>query len=145
MTYKLCQGTDPVLRQVAEPVGPGELDVALINDMEAILKFNQALGLAAPQVGVSKRVIMVRYGLEILTMINPKITKADGGKGSIVEECLSYPGLKRRVPRDKRIKVTYLDCYGEPQKRKFKGLDATVVQHEIDHLDGITLKFPRGL
>jgi peptide deformylase len=148
MTYVLVKGEDPVLRQVAEPVTAGSSEVAirdLIENMHAIVKYNKALGLAAPQIGVSLRIIVVRAGRNPITLINPKVLRTWGGKTSISEGCLSYPGFNRHVPRDKCVQIGYEDLIGDVHKRKFKKLEAIAVQHEIDHLNGITIRYPKGL
>ena len=132
---------DPVLRKKCEKVK--EVDkkvIKLIVDMVQTMKEGQGIGLAAPQVGVSKRVIIVQTDLEgrrILALVNPKIIKKSQEKEMDEEGCLSFPGIFLEIKRAKEVEVEGLDIKGEKIKLKAKGLLARVFQHEIDHLDGI--------
>lgn len=101
-----------------------------------------ATGVAAPQIGVSSSLLVYKIGDVIKTtvMINPKIVKArnmeEEGK---LEMCLSYPGRIYYVPRYKNITVFFQDENGEAYVLKYSGFEARVLQHEIDHLDGLTI------
>jgi peptide deformylase len=97
---------------------------------------NRGLGLAAPQIGVSKRVFVYDVGEGQHAVVNPRIVKRSGEEVSI-EGCLSIPGLQGEVPRALRVTITGLDENGEKVKIKAEGLLARVFQHEIDHLDGM--------
>jgi len=132
---------EPVLRKKCEKVK--EVDkkvIKLIVDMVQTMKEGQGIGLAAPQVGVSKRVIVVQTdlgGQRILALVNPKIIKKSQEEEMDEEGCLSFPGIFLEIKRAKEVEVEGLDIKGEKIKLKTKGLLARVFQHEIDHLDGI--------
>ena len=102
------------------------------------LQFRGGLGLAAPQIGVAERVILYQnYAKELITLINPEITSYKGSTTSIGEGCLSVPGVRKNVKRAKVIKVEAYNEYGVKIKIKANGMEAIILQHEIDHLDGI--------
>ena len=144
----------PVLRQMAEPVGAGDDPglLKLVDDMAATMVDADGVGLAAPQVHVSRRVIVFRppsgadapeaSGAEpglggIRAVINPVIEPLDGGTELGLEGCLSIPGLRGLVPRWRRIRYRGLSPAGGPVDVVAEGFHARVVQHEVDHLDGI--------
>jgi len=98
-----------------------------------------AVGLAANQVGINARVIVINYAGFNGGMINPVITKYRGGTCTAMEQCLSF-GKKKTYPiRHKIIVVEYLDTNGDKHRNKYRGLMARIIQHEVDHLDGITM------
>ena len=110
----------------------------LIKDMEKILKKEGGVGLAAPQVGESIRLILVLLDSKnLIPMINPEITAHSEETEYAEEGCLSLPGQWGDVKRYKKITVSYLDTKGEKRTLKLKKFNARVVQHEVDHLDGI--------
>lgn len=128
----------PVLRQVSQEVGKVTKDVQkLIDRMAAAMKKANGIGLAAPQLGVLQRVILVAtQGTKPTPMINPKVVLAEGEQ--VKEEgCLSIPGLYGEVTRPSRVIVEALDQKGRPTAWELEGMPAQVVQHEIDHLDGV--------
>ncbi len=137
----------PVLRQVARPVGP--LDRAgldrLVADMMDTLAESGGVGLAAPQVHESLRVVMFRVppwrggGVEVpLTILaDPVIEPLDGPQVSEYESCLSIPGLTGLVPRWSRIRYGGWGMDGAWVECEAEGFHARVVQHECDHLDGV--------
>ena len=95
------------------------------------------LGLAANQIGYHHRIILVWTGAFFETMINPYWKPRDSKMGSSHEQCLSRPGVNAKVKRHKRIEA-YWDCYLDVEhKRKYANLTARIVQHEVDHLNGI--------
>ncbi|OGG87665.1 peptide deformylase [Candidatus Kuenenbacteria bacterium RIFCSPHIGHO2_02_FULL_39_13] len=95
------------------------------------------LGLAAPQVAQQIRVIAVNINGQAHIFINPNITKKSLLKNTAEEGCLSVPGRYGKVKRHKKITLVYLDENGQKQRKKFMGLASRVIQHEINHLDGI--------
>jgi len=133
---------NPVLRKKAKPVSEltGEID-KLIEDMAETMYINQGLGLSATQVGVLKRIIVydnveAGYGMDPQALINPEIVAAEG----IVKDeegCLSIPEIKDIVERSEKITLTGIDRSGKDVKIEIEGLLARIIQHEIDHLDGI--------
>jgi len=128
---------DKVLRKRARGVRKVDKEIKhLIVDMAQTMKKGQGIGLAAPQIGVLRRVIAVQ-AQSVLVLINPKITKMGKEKEKDMEGCLSFPGIFLEIKRAKEIKVKGLDINGKKVKLKAKGLLARVFQHEIDHLDGI--------
>jgi len=102
---------------------------------EAMYKAN-GVGLAAPQVGVSKRIVVVDVGEGVWELINPEIIFQEGEELGI-EGCLSIPGVAGEVSRAARVRVRALNRQGQQQVVTAEGLGARALQHEIDHLDGI--------
>lgn len=127
---------DERLRSVAEKVTTFNEDTQnLVMDMIATMTTNNGIGLAAPQVGISKRIITVAVGENPLALINPVIV-GSSGRISSKEGCLSVPGYYENVDRFKQITVSYQTVQGDWKESIAKDLLAVVVQHEIDHLDG---------
>jgi peptide deformylase len=126
-----------LLRQTAQEVEELDDEIReLIEGMYEGLVEYRGLGLAAPQIGVSKRVFVYDVGDGPHALINPRIVKRSGEEVSS-EGCLSIPGLQGEVPRALRVTVTGIDENGNKVKIKAEGLLARVFQHEIDHLDGM--------
>jgi len=139
---------DPVLRRKAQKVRTFDADLQrLIDDMVETMRAAPGVGLAAPQVGVSQRVIVVEYGEDdeedenapkrLYVVVNPEIVEASEETEMGVEGCLSIPGLVGEVERSRRIVVKGQNRRGQPIKLKLQGWVARIFQHEIDHLDGI--------
>lgn len=127
---------EAVLRSRAEEVAEFDSGVReLIQRMYRIMEESHGLGLAAPQIGVAKRVFVYDVGEGKHALINPKLLKASGEEIGI-EGCLSIPGLQGEVPRSERVVVSGIDENGSNVKIKAQGLLARVFQHEMDHLDG---------
>jgi len=129
---------DPVLRQKAAViVKVTKKTQLLIDEMLRIMKRANGIGLAAPQVGILQRIIVIApEGMRPTALINPRVIKAEGQ--AVGEEgCLSIPGLYGDVIRPSSVEVEALDRKGRRITFELKGLKARVVQHEIDHLDGI--------
>lgn len=115
----------------------------LIKDMkETMLSKGTAVGLAAPQVGVSQAIIVWRGegSKEPQVMINPHIIRSADFNHGQYEMCLSYPNEIYEVVRAKRITVRFFDENGEHYVLKYRGFEASIIQHEVDHLMGLTLK-----
>ncbi len=133
---------DPVLREPAEPVAAIDDDVrALVADLVETMYEADGVGLAAPQVGVGLRVIVVdtreEEGVGALALINPRIADASAETDKAEEGCLSIPGIADIVERPVRVVVEALDPDGEPVRIQADGLSARALQHEVDHLDGV--------
>jgi peptide deformylase len=130
---------DPRLRRKAHPVERVDDHVrALVDDMADTMYQAPGIGLAAPQVGVAQRVIVIDISEErnaLQVFINPQILFTDGEQ-TLEEGCLSVPGIYDNVTRAARIRVQALGRDGKPFEREIEGLLATCVQHEIDHLEG---------
>lgn len=107
----------------------------LIADMIETMHAAPGIGLAAPQVGVSLRVIVADIGAGVLAVVNPKIVKKRGEQ-TFQEGCLSLPGVEAPVTRASEVAVKGIGRDGKPVEYKAEGLLATVFQHEIDHLEG---------
>ncbi|HHV08617.1 MAG TPA: peptide deformylase [Firmicutes bacterium] len=128
---------DPVLRQTAQPVKKIDAKLRrLLKDMAASMYAAPGVGLAAPQVGVLQRAVVIDVGEGLLTLINPEITYSEGEEMG-VEGCLSLPGLVGDVSRSTKVIVKALDAQGKEQEISGEGLLARALQHELDHLDGI--------
>lgn len=136
---------DPVLKQVAKPVAAVDDAVRrLMDDMLETMYAAPGIGLAAPQVGVSKRVLVIdisrgetNEARTPLYMANPEILWVSDEDSVYEEGCLSVPSHYADVTRPAAVRVRYLDRQNEIRELETDGLLATVVQHEMDHLDGI--------
>lgn len=125
-----------VLRRKAPKVDrPDKALTRLLEDMVETMYAAQGIGLAGPQIGVSKRILVVDAGDGPIALVNPRIVDHKG-RASGTEGCLSIPGIYGEVERWKEIVVKGLDQNGEPVVYEAGGLLAVVFQHEIDHLDG---------
>lgn len=142
MILKILQDGDPILRLIAPEVVEFPVELAeLARDMTETMHAAKGIGIAAPQVGRSLRVIVT--GLDgpkapAIVMVNPYITRAQDWQRSL-EGCLSVPKERwgQAVSRRKRIVVHYRNLAGEPKTLKAHTLHAACIQHEIDHLNGI--------
>jgi peptide deformylase len=134
---------DPRLKKVADPVGEIDTDIRrLAEDMLQTMYDAPGIGLAAPQVGVSKRVLVMDCVKEEgakprpMVLINPEVTWASEDRNVYEEGCLSIPEQYADVTRPAEVEVSWLTLDGTTQSERFDGLWATCVQHEIDHLNG---------
>jgi len=130
---------DPRLKKKAQDVkNPKDpLIRELIFDMLETMKANSGMGLAAPQIGKSLRLCVIRFERKTYILINPKIKSKSWGKEISEEGCLSFPGQFLPVKRSKKVKVTAQNKSGKEIIIEAEGLLARALQHEIDHLDGI--------
>ncbi len=110
--------------------------LTLLDDMKDTLVIEDGGGLAAPQVGVLRRIAVVSYEDKYYELINPKILE-ESGEVSGEEGCLSVPGVWGFVPRPEKIKVSYMDRFAQMHEIEISGMPARIFCHEIDHLDGI--------
>ena len=137
--------TEPntLLRQVSQPVEQvGEPEKELMNDMLETMYAAKGIGLAAIQIGVPKRIIVMDLSKEEnkklpMYFVNPVITKKNNEKITYEEGCLSVPNQFAEIDRPSKCEVEYLDYNGNKQNLQAEGLLATCIQHEIDHLEGI--------
>ncbi|MBM69009.1 MAG: peptide deformylase [Haliea sp.] len=131
---------DPRLRTRAEPVAAvTDATRALVDDLFETMYAAPGIGLAATQVNVHQRVLVIDVSQdrsEPLVFINPEVTVLNPELGEYDEGCLSVPGFYETVQRPRRISVTALDRNGDAFSRELDGLLAVCLQHEIDHLDG---------
>ena len=139
---------EPLLRAVAAPVERFDAALAaLVADMDETMRHLNGAGIAAPQIGVSARVVIfelkdnprypqltpVPYTVLVNPLVTPLTTEQDEGW----EGCLSVPGMRGLVPRFRRLRYQGFDAHGAPIDRVVEGFHARVVQHEVDHLDGV--------
>lgn len=144
---KVANMGNPVLREPAEAVSSRDLKALpvqqLIDDMIETLVEYHGVGLAAPQVHEGRRIILVdRSGGDdvdggLLTLVNPVLTEASEAIEEDWEGCLSIPDIRGRVPRARQIVVESKDRKGRDQTHSVSGFTARIMQHEIDHLDGV--------
>jgi peptide deformylase len=129
---------NPVLRQKAPEIQRvSKKTQLLIDDMLRIMRKANGIGLAAPQIGILQRLVVVApEGMKPTALINPRVTKSEG-EVVLEEGCLSIPGLYGNVSRPAAIEVEALDRKGRKLTLRLQGMKSRVVQHEIDHLDGI--------
>src|SRR4030095_11252961 len=147
---KVARLGQPILRRIAEPVSPEAIRSPaiqqLIDDMLETMEDYDGAGLAAPQVHVSRRVVI--YGVEhnprypdaepvpLTVLVNPRLTPVGDEQAEDWEGCLSIPALRGMVPRHTTVRVEASDRDGHPLRFTATGFHARVVQHECDHLDG---------
>jgi peptide deformylase len=135
--YRVVENGDEILREKAKSVPKITPNIIkLLDNMRDTMYANKGVGLAAPQIGVSKRVIVIDVGEGPVELINPGIIHAEG-EITDIEACLSVPGWVGEVARAAAIKVAGLNREGNDVEIKAEGYAARVFQHEIDHLDGI--------
>lgn len=133
----VVQVGDEVLRKKSEPVKKFNKELfELLDDMKETVRAEQGAGLAAPQVGVSQRVVVVDVEEGFFELINPVITAVKGEQTG-VEGCLSVKGKQGTVVRPYRVKLEYRDRLGKKHKLTAEDFFARAVCHELDHLDGI--------
>ena len=133
---------DPVLREIATPVAEiTDGTRQLLDDMAATMYDAPGIGLAAPQINISQRIIVMDCGKdespELFKMINPEIISQSDARSVLEEGCLSIPDQTADVERPADVEVRYLDENGTSQSLVATGLLAACVQHEIDHLNGV--------
>lgn len=132
---------EKTLRQKSTPLDPNLIMdknmQAFFDHLSETMFQADGAGLAAPQVDKLIRVAAINIDGAPLIIINPRIVKRSFFKDILEEGCLSIPGVYGKVKRSKAITLKYLDRNNQPQKTKFKSITARIIQHEIDHLNGI--------
>lgn len=150
---KVREVGDPVLNRISEEVDITNINddiIDTIEDLKATLEDGVGVGIAAPQIGINKRIIVVgakkenvRYNdaedIPVTAMINPKWNKLSDETDIQFEACLSVPSISGKVERYKNIKLEYYNEQGEKIEKEVHGFFARLIQHECDHLDGFTL------
>src|SRR3989344_9699774 len=136
---KIVQEGAPVLREKSKPVeNPKSPEIKkLVEDMIVTMKDAKGLGLAAPQVGKSLRLFTADVEDKVYVFINPEIKDLSKDKSSFEEGCLSVQKIWGPVIRPKKLTIKAFDENGKPVKIRAKGLLARVIQHEVDHINGI--------
>ena len=143
MKLSILYHPDPRLKKICAPVtGISNSIQKLANDMLETMYSAPGIGLAAPQIGVLSRIIVMdcekdeKAQAKPIIMFNPELTDASEELNTYEEGCLSIPEHFAQISRPKEVEVKWLDKNGTTQKQQFAGLWATCVQHEIDHLNG---------
>lgn len=131
---------DPVLRESARPVETFDSELAALSRrMIAVMRDAPGIGLAATQLGVVKRMIVYQVDDDPVTLVNPRIVGASDDTEVLDEGCLSLPGVTVPVERPTLVRVRARDLRGRPLEYDAEDLEARVIQHEIDHLDGVLI------
>lgn len=135
---------EPRLYEVSQPVAFEELEAMklLSDDLRDTLyafrrKYGVGRAIAAPQIGVKKRMIYMETGGIRTALVNPRLSFPDGEKMTLLDDCMSFPNLLVRVERHRRCRVDFLDLDWTPQTFEFEGDLSELIQHEYDHLDGV--------
>jgi peptide deformylase len=143
----------PVLSAKARKVRPDEFGadlLRLLDDMAETMYAAPGVGLAAPQIGDRRRIVVAdpgfegeegarRKGVDLVYMVNPEIIEASATKIKWEESCLSVPDLAQNVERSDKIVIRFQGADGAEHERTYEGFSAVVMQHELDHLQGVTL------
>ena len=148
MIRQVLKTTEPRLRDKSKPVKKIDKKIKLlVRDLKNTLSAQsnpEGIGLAAPQIGKYLKVFIIKPAKDIKTIINPKIVEISAKKFSkkkkkekIMEGCLSLPHFYGPLKRPPKIKIEYLDEDGNKKIDTFEGLEAQIIQHEIDHLEGV--------
>ena len=136
---KIIEYPDPILRKKSESVKKVDKEIKqLIEDMAETMYASRGIGLAAIQIGVVKRVIVVNIGEGLVALVDPEVLKGEG-EIQMEEGCLCLPGVMVEVKRSEKIKVKGLNEKDEEIVIDAEGLLARALQHEIDHLNGILI------
>lgn len=143
LEYEITLYPTPVLRKPADPVEAFDEELeAIVEAMFARMRESKGVGLAAPQVGLKKRILVLNHTGEEgddLVLVNSEILELGGPRTSYEEGCLSFPGIYGEVVRPDRCKIRYHDLGGQVQEAEFEGFQSRVIQHEQDHLEGVLL------
>jgi len=130
---------DSVLREVCEPVERFDSELRdLLDEMLRLMRAREGIGLAAPQVGILRRLFVCEIQEQSMFFINPRIDTS-AGSDSMVEGCLSLPDTQVDVTRNREIRVAAYDAYGRKKQLEVTDLWARVIQHETDHLNGVLI------
>ena len=145
MIHPIVIHPDPVLHEISAPVQQVTEDTqTLLDDMLETMYDAQGRGLAAVQIGVLQRVVVVdtdwkEGARNPLLFVNPEIVWSSDTRATREERCLSIPDTPTEVHRPDRVRVQYLDRTGAPREMEAEGLLAMVIQHEVDHLNGVLI------
>jgi peptide deformylase len=143
LDFVLTLYPEPVLRKVAEPVATfdGELR-SVVEAMFARMRASKGVGLAAPQVGLSRRILVLNSTGEEkddVALINPTLVARTGPATLFDEGCLSFPGIYAEITRPERCTVVAQDLEGQRIEKEYTGFESRIIQHEYDHLEGVLL------
>jgi len=138
MTLEIKKYPDPILKKRSEEIKEITPEIKkLVEEMVLAMGNDKGMGLAAPQVGILKRIVVFETGEGATALINPKIVKLGKEKFLDVEGCLSFPGIWLKIKRPKKIEVEATDLMGKKVRISAEFMVARILQHEIDHLDGV--------
>ncbi len=143
LEFRLTLYPEPILRKTAAPVEAFDDELALtVEAMFDLMTKSNGVGLAAPQVGLQKRILVLNATgkpEDALALVNVAILDKSGEPTVYDEGCLSFPGIYAEVKRPDRCKVRAFTPKGEPIEREFDGFVSRIIQHEYDHLEGVLL------
>jgi peptide deformylase len=141
--FALTLYPDPVLRKVAEPVAVFGADLrAIVSGMFVRMHASKGVGLAAPQVGLGRRILVLNptgEPADDLVLVNPTIVARSGPATVFDEGCLSFPGIYAEITRPDRCTVVAHDVEGQRVEKEYAGFVSRIIQHEYDHLEGVLL------
>lgn len=141
--FDLTLYPDPLLRRPAMPVGAFDEELrAVVAGMFERMYASKGVGLAAPQVGLKKRILVLNASGETqdeLVLVNPRIVERSGPSTLLEEGCLSFPGIYAEVERPENCRVQAFGLDGTPIEASYTGFQSRIVQHEYDHLEGVLL------
>lgn len=139
MIYEIRKYGDPILREVAQKVEKIDDEILeILDSMVETMYETKGVGLAAPQVGISKRIFVCDQGDGVVRkVINPVITPLTENLIECEEGCLSVPGIYKKVQRPEKIRVEYMNEKGEEITEEVEGFLAIIMQHEFDHLEAV--------
>lgn len=146
MIYPIVVYGHPVLKKKASDIVKGEIDVEeLANDMFETMDQADGIGLAAPQIGKSLRIFVIdttkmedpEVGNFRQVFINPEILTEEGDEWAFEEGCLSIPEIREEVFRQEQLTIRYFDEHWQEHKKTYDGIQARIIQHEYDHIEGI--------
>ncbi|MBD3281345.1 peptide deformylase [Candidatus Uhrbacteria bacterium] len=140
-TYPVLTYKDASVRECSIEVPAEEITTKEFQDyldkLIKTMKVEDGIGIASPQVGINKRIFIAHIKHQDMAFINPEIVKSSEATVETEEGCLSVPGVYGNVTRPKRVTIQAADRHGRKMELDLKNLDAVVVQHELDHLDGV--------
>ena len=143
LEFQLTLYPDPLLRKVAEPVTAFDDELrSIVDAMFARMRASKGVGLAAPQVGLGKRILVLNPSGEPqddLVLVNPTIVARAGAPTVFDEGCLSFPGIYAEITRPDRCTVVACDVAGQRIEKEHSGFVSRIIQHEFDHLEGVLL------
>src|SRR5271154_773746 len=139
---RILQLGDPLLRETSRPVGSHHEAEETLADLRDTLHWFQATqgfgrGISAIQIGVAQRIIYLEFHSAAYCLINPEFTWMSGDRFTLWDDCFSFPDLLVRLERETEVRLRYLDQNGRPQELEATGALSELLQHEMDHLDGI--------
>lgn len=140
-TLELVKYPNQSLKTKCRPLEESEFNSDLgvfCNQMINVMRANHGVGLAANQVGDSRRIVVLKHNNEYLSLVNPEVVVVDDTKLTEKEGCLSFPGLMEVIGRAKSVTVNYKTPLGIAKSLDLEGIESICIQHEVDHLDGLT-------